>query len=86
MQTDRTSIPISILDLSPIVEGDSPRQALRNTLAFAQAQKTTSDYERGPNAQQQNTGLNQELLAKVRAQMAERDAARGQTPDMSQSR
>jgi len=37
MQIDRTSIPISILDLSPIVEGDSPRQALRNTLAFAQA-------------------------------------------------
>ena len=54
--------------------------------AVAQAQKTTSDYERGANAQQRNTGLNQELLAKVRAQMAERDAARGQTPDMSQSR
>jgi len=37
MQTDRTSIPLSILDLSPIVEGDSPPQALRNTLAFARA-------------------------------------------------
>ncbi len=37
MLTDPTSIPLSILDLSPIVEGDSPRQALRNTLAFAQA-------------------------------------------------
>jgi hypothetical protein len=54
--------------------------------AVAQAKKTTGGYERAPSEQQQYTGLNEDVLAKVRAQVAERDATRGQTPDMSPSR
>jgi luciferase family oxidoreductase group 1 len=36
MSSSITNIPFSVLDLSPVFEGETPREALRNTLSLAQ--------------------------------------------------
>src|SRR5215213_5287523 len=36
MSSNINKIPFSVLDLSPVFEGETPRDALRNTLSLAQ--------------------------------------------------